>query len=297
MAERVILYEETYDSDTNITSRTQFNPVTDIKSVFHGRDQISDGSQPVGNSIFTNNQESLLTILSRINSWFNKLKGLNDYTVASSTTAGNKDLALQKTVNTQINNLNNQIIENKNAINELEKVAATAYLDDVIVDMAYNLDGIGVGPTSSSSGIYYTWNRPSNFDGFYAADTILLLMGIKVGDDKFKYHFFKINIYQLGFDSLSGPDITLLTKKGSSNIRIFSDDGEYLVPDNCFDNIFIYENRDEKTRFVFYFEPVLDSGKIVKIHLRFLNQSWDDRTRKLYAKIIQGAPTQSIYSK
>ena len=140
MANRVILYDQTYDSETKKENRTQFNPVTDIESVFHSAKQVSNGSEPVGNNIFTANQESLLTVLSRINTWLYKLKALNNYEVARDKNARDNDLALQKTVNTQISQINEEISGDKTSIDLLQQ--KVQYLDDIIIDMAYNMDCI-----------------------------------------------------------------------------------------------------------------------------------------------------------
>lgn len=190
MAKRVILYEETYDSNT------QFNPVTDIESVFHGANQGTDGAQPVGNSIFTNNQETLLTLLSRINSWLYKLKALNDYEVALTTNAaGNKDLALQTNVNKQMSNVRDEIsnVQTKADNNETNistlKGHAIRHADFVNMFLLPKFK-----PTSDEiiGGITIYFDEPGV--PAEAPKSLAVDIGSYIGNTDFKNHYIKITI-------------------------------------------------------------------------------------------------------
>lgn len=294
MAKRVILYEETKNSNT------QFNPVTDIESVFHASNQTGDGSEPVENSIFTKKQETLLTLLSRINSWLYKLRALNNYEVAKSTTeAEDNDLALQKTVNRQINelrdevgNVRNDVLGNETDISSLQQ--KTNYLDDIIIDMAYKMDCItDLNVVLSSSGsTFYTWYKEqsslADASNYYEHDDKLLLLGIKVGTFDYKFYLFKIAIGNAGL-ATQGPIPTLLTAKDSSYIKIQDKElVDYPLPSNAYSNVI---NFDDDKLYI-YFEASRDGlGELVSIFFKALRLS--DSIGGVYARIIQGIPKQS----
>lgn len=287
MAKRVVLYEETENSTT------QFNPVTDIGSVFHGPDQTGDGSKPEGNSIFTNNQETLLTVLSRINSWLYKLRALNDYAVTPNTGAGDKDLALQKTVNQQMSEVRNEIVNVRNDvagngtdISSLQK--QVKYLDDIIIDMAYHMDCIADGnPSLSSSGsIFYTWYKSQSSlanagSNYYAHDDKLLLLGIKVAVYDYKFYLFKIGIGNATLEN-TGPVPELLTTKNSSDIKI-NDKDTVGLPSAAYRNVIDFNDGD----LFIYFE----GDGLVSI--QFKVKTISDSIVGVYTRIIQGIPKQS----
>lgn len=186
MAKRVILYEETYDSNT------QFNPVTDIESVFHGSNQLGDNSQPVGHSIFTNNQESLSTLLSRINSWLYKLKALNDYEVALTTdAAGNKDLALQTKVNQQMSDVRDEIraVQNKADVNTTK-----ANILEGRIQTYADFVNMLLLPNFPSSNDEIIWSNTLQVGVSGATDTYKLNIDNYRGDEDFKNHYIKIEI-------------------------------------------------------------------------------------------------------
>lgn len=292
MANRVILYDQTYDSETKKENRTQFNPVTDIESVFHSAKQVSNGSEPVGNNIFTANQESLLTVLSRINTWLYKLKALNNYEVALDKNARDNDLALQKTVNKQISQINEEISGDKTNIDNLKKV--TNYLDDIIIDMAYNMECIKYYNinVSNSSTSFYTWYKHESSladsgSNYYAHDDKLLLLGIKVSVDDYKYYLFKIGIMNATLQNL-GPVPELLTTKNSSDITIHSDDSvDYPLPSDAYANVIDFKDED----LIIYFVPNINGDTLVNIDFRVVTLS--DSIVGVYARIIQGIPKQS----
>lgn len=293
MANRVILYDQTYDSETKKENRTQFNPVTDIESVFHSAKQVSNGSEPVGNNIFTANQESLLTVLSRINTWLYKLKALNNYEVALDKNARDNDLALQKTVNTQISQINEEISVDKTSIDLLQQ--KVQYLDDIIIDMAYNMDCIKYSNVniSSTSTSFYTWYKHESSladsgSNYYAHDDKLLLLGIKVSVYDYKYYLFKIGIMNATLENL-GPVPELLTTKNSSDITIHSKDSvDYAaLPSDAYANVIDFNDED----LIIYFVPSINGDTLVNIDFRVATLS--DSIGGVYARIIQGIPKQS----
>lgn len=291
MAKRVVLYEETENSTT------QFNPVTDIGSVFHGPDQTGDGSNPEGNSIFTNKQETLLTVLSRINSWLYKLRALNDYKVASNTVVGDKDLALQKTVNRQISelreevaNVRNDVSGNETDIGSLQQ--KTNYLDDIIIDMAYHMDCItDANVLVKEDGIdtsFYTYYIDSLGDAgstYIAHDDKLLLLGIKVAVDDYKFYLFEISI-AVGNLSSSGPSAELLTTKNSSDIKIHHKDSvdTVVLPSDACDYVIDFNDGE----LIIYF--LYNGG--VSIMFKAATASYSS-IGGIYTRIIQGIPKQS----
>ena len=292
MAKRVVLYEETE------SSTTQFNPVTDIGSVFHGPDQTGDGSKPEGNSIFTNKQETLLTVLSRINSWLYKLRALNDYAVAPNTGAGDKDLALQKTVNQQMSEVRNEIVNVRNDvagngtdISSLQQ--KTNYLDDIIIDMAYHMDCIQSSnalpnETGSLFYSYYIDSLAQVGSNYYAHDDKLLLLGIKVDVDDYKFYLFKIVISTVSLSSV-GPLPELLTTKNSSDIKIYNRDldDRHDLPSNAYRYVIDFNDGD----LIIYFE---NNGG-VSISFKIVRKS--DLIGGVYTRIIQGIPKQGSINK
>lgn len=119
MANRVVLYEK------ESTTQEQVNPITDVSSVYKPTNvACSSVTTNASDPLFSSNEQTdLLTILSRVNNWFGTLKNLRNYKpISSSSGAGNYDLALQRTVNTQIQSLSDNL---GGAINNLGQTVST----------------------------------------------------------------------------------------------------------------------------------------------------------------------------